>query len=47
LEAKRTLAASQAALATSAALLAEDQVAVFMALGGGWEADEVLVDAVH
>lgn len=47
LDAERTLAASEAALATSAALLAEDQVAVFLALGGGWEADEVLVNAVH
>ncbi|MET3918879.1 NodT family efflux transporter outer membrane factor (OMF) lipoprotein [Variovorax sp. OAS795] len=45
LDAERTLAASEAALATSAALLAEDQLAVFMALGGGWEADEVLVNA--
>jgi NodT family efflux transporter outer membrane factor (OMF) lipoprotein len=47
LDAERTLAASEAALATSAALLAEDQVAVFMALGGGWEADEAVVNAAH
>lgn len=47
LDAERTLAASEAALATSAALLTEDQIAVFMALGGGWEADEVLVNAAH
>ena len=47
LDAERTLAASEAALATSATQLAEDQVAVFMALGGGWEADEVLAKAVH
>ena len=47
LDAQRTLAASDAALATSAALLAEDQVAVFMALGGGWEAGELTVNAEH
>lgn len=47
LDAERTLAASEAALATSAAQLAEDQVAVFMALGGGWETDEVLAKAAH
>jgi len=37
LDAERTLAASEGALAASAARLAEDQVAVFMAVGGGWE----------
>lgn len=47
LDAERTLAASEAALATSAALLAEDQVAVFMALGGGWEPDDLRVNAVQ
>jgi uncharacterized membrane protein YccC len=38
LDAMRTLAASEAALAASEAQLADDQFAVFMALGGGWEA---------
>ncbi len=47
LDAERTLATSEAALATSAAQLAEDQVAVFMALGGGWETDEVLAKAAR
>jgi len=37
LDAMRTLAASEAALAASEARLADDQFAVFMALGGGWE----------
>ena len=37
LDAMRTLAASEAALAASQAQLADDQLAVFMALGGGWE----------
>ncbi len=37
LDAMRTLAASEAALAASEAQLADDQFAVFMALGGGWE----------
>jgi len=40
LDAERTLAASEAALATSAAQLAENQIALFMALGGGWEGNE-------
>ena len=38
LDAERTLASSKAALAASEARLAERQIAVFMALGGGWEA---------
>jgi len=37
LDAQRTLASNEAALAASDAQLAECQVAVFMALGGGWE----------
>ncbi|VTU23124.1 Toluene efflux pump outer membrane protein TtgI precursor [Variovorax sp. PBS-H4] len=37
LDAQRTLASQEAALAASDAQLAEHQVAVFMALGGGWE----------
>ncbi|MGO4392757.1 efflux transporter outer membrane subunit [Variovorax sp. M-6] len=47
LDAERTLAANEAALATSAAQLAEDQVAVFMALGGGWETDDILAKAAR
>lgn len=42
LDAERTLAASEAALAASLAQLAEDQCAVFLALGGGWERHEAL-----
>jgi NodT family efflux transporter outer membrane factor (OMF) lipoprotein len=47
LDAMRTLAASEAALAASEAQLADDQFAVFMALGGGWEgrADDVVGQA--
>ncbi|MES2188181.1 MAG: TolC family protein [Pseudomonadota bacterium] len=37
LDAERALAASEAALAASDAQLADDQVTLFMALGGGWE----------
>jgi NodT family efflux transporter outer membrane factor (OMF) lipoprotein len=40
LDAERSLAASDAALAASEAQLADDQVMLFMALGGGWEPDE-------
>lgn len=36
LDAERSLAASEAALAASEAQLADDQVALFLALGGGW-----------
>lgn len=39
LEAERTLANNEAALAASVADLADDQVVLFLALGGGWEAD--------
>ncbi|KIQ32722.1 RND transporter [Variovorax paradoxus] len=39
LDAERSLAASDAALAASQAQLADDQVVLFMALGGGWEPD--------
>ncbi|KAF1048990.1 TolC family protein [Xylophilus sp.] len=38
LDAERGLAASEAALAASDAQLAADQIALFLALGGGWEA---------
>lgn len=41
LDAERTLASHEAALAASEAQLAEHQVAVFMALGGGWEGSPV------
>ncbi len=37
LDAQRTLATAEAQLAQSRAALVEDQVAVFKALGGGWE----------
>lgn len=37
LDAERTLAAAQSALAVSDAALASDQVTVFLALGGGWQ----------
>lgn len=37
LDAQRTLASQETALAASDAQLAEYQIAVFMALGGGWE----------
>ena len=36
LDAERVLATSESALATSDAQLADDQVALFLALGGGW-----------
>ncbi|MET0208008.1 MAG: TolC family protein, partial [Burkholderiaceae bacterium] len=39
LDAERVLAASEAMLAASEAQLADDQVKVFLALGGGWETD--------
>ncbi|MDB5747906.1 MAG: efflux transporter outer rane subunit, partial [Massilia sp.] len=37
LDAERTLASNEAAVAASNASLAADQVALFLALGGGWE----------
>jgi multidrug efflux system outer membrane protein len=37
LDAQRTLASADDAVATSHARLATDQVAIFLALGGGWE----------
>ncbi|WP_026354359.1 efflux transporter outer membrane subunit [Massilia niastensis] len=37
LDAERTLASAQAAVAASEAKLATDQVTLFLALGGGWE----------
>ncbi|GAA4342785.1 efflux transporter outer membrane subunit [Pigmentiphaga soli] len=40
LDAQRTLAGAEQALAASRAELADDQIAVFLALGGGWERDQ-------
>lgn len=40
LDAERALAASDATLAASEATLVDEQVQLFMALGGGWEQDE-------
>ncbi len=40
LDAERALAASDAALAASEAQLSDDQIVLFMALGGGWETDD-------
>ncbi len=37
LDAERTLASNESALAASQAELSNDQIAVFLALGGGWE----------
>jgi outer membrane protein TolC len=37
LDADRTLATAESALAVSSAQLAADQVQLFLALGGGWE----------
>lgn len=39
LDAQRTLASNESALAASQADLAGDQVSLFLALGGGWETD--------
>jgi multidrug efflux system outer membrane protein len=40
LDAERTLASAQSALAALRAQVAQDQVALFLALGGGWEGDD-------
>ncbi|OZI76016.1 efflux transporter outer membrane subunit [Bordetella genomosp. 2] len=37
LDAQRTLAANESALAASQAALSDDQIALFLALGGGWQ----------
>jgi len=37
LDAERTLASNESALAASRAELSQDQIALFLALGGGWE----------
>ncbi|WP_332876471.1 TolC family protein [Massilia sp. S19_KUP03_FR1] len=46
LDADRTLAASESALAGSDAQLALDQVQLFLALGGGWETTRAVAAAV-
>ena len=43
LDAERSLAAAEAMLASSAAQLADQQVTLFQALGGGWEAEDKAV----
>ncbi len=40
LDAQRTLAGAETAVATSHAQLAQDQVTIFLALGGGWEEEK-------
>lgn len=45
LDADRTLAAAESALAASDAQLAVDQVTLFLALGGGWEQGQAAVAA--
>ncbi len=40
LDAERSLASADSALAALRAQIADDQVAVFLALGGGWQAEE-------
>jgi NodT family efflux transporter outer membrane factor (OMF) lipoprotein len=41
LDAQRTLASAESALAAARAQIAQDQVALFLALGGGWEEEKV------
>jgi NodT family efflux transporter outer membrane factor (OMF) lipoprotein len=45
LDAERTLAAAESALAASDAQLVTDQVSLFLALGGGWEEDAAIAGA--
>lgn len=47
LDAERALAAAEAALAASEAALADDQVTLFLALGGGWQEDETNVSVAE
>jgi outer membrane protein TolC len=47
LDADRTLASADSAVAASSAQLAQDQVALFLALGGGWESSHSQSDAAH
>lgn len=46
LDAQRALATNEAALAASSAQLADDQIVLFLALGGGWEQDAATTPAV-
>jgi len=41
LDAERSLATTEAALAVSDGQLSTQQIAIFLALGGGWEPDEI------
>ncbi len=43
LDAERTYITHEAAYAASSAQLADDQIAIFLALGGGWEQNEDLI----
>jgi NodT family efflux transporter outer membrane factor (OMF) lipoprotein len=45
LDAERTLASAEAALATIRSQIAQDQVTLFLALGGGWETPAALLDS--
>jgi outer membrane protein, multidrug efflux system len=45
LDAERTLASAEAALATIRSQIAQDQVTLFLALGGGWETPAPLLDS--
>jgi NodT family efflux transporter outer membrane factor (OMF) lipoprotein len=47
LDAERALAAADSAVAASDALLATDQVALFLALGGGWESSAARAHGGH
>ena len=47
LDAARALAAAEAALAASEAALADDQVMLFLALGGGWQTADATVAATE
>lgn len=43
LDAERTYITHEAAYAASSALLADDQIAIFLALGGGWNQNEEMI----
>lgn len=47
LDAQRTLASAEQAMATVDGKIATDQVAVFLALGGGWEQGQTVVTALN
>ncbi len=46
LDAERTYVAAEAAYAASSAALADDQIAIFLALGGGWEQNDSQAQAI-